>query len=528
MGATAGEVTRPAAAGPGGPSPPVIELRGVDKRFGDVHANRDISLAVHPGTIHGIVGENGAGKSTLMGILYGYYRPDRGEILVRGRPAAIHTPQDALAAGIGMVHQHFMLVEPFTVLENVVLGVERGFRLGAGLRRARAELERLGGGYHLEVDPDARVQDLGVGQRQRVEILKALYRGADLLILDEPTAVLTPQEADQLFRILKSLQSEGKTVVLITHKLREIREVTDVVTVMRQGQVVATLPTTGTTAERLAELMVGRKVSLRVDKSPARPGETVLEVTDLVVEDGLGVERVKGVGFTVRRGEIVGVAGVAGNGQSELLEALAGIRAVKSGRIRWKSRDISDAAARSPRRMRRLGCSHVPEDRQRMGLVVPFMARESAILGYHDEATYNGAICLHRAAVAAGFRRQAAEYDVRPGDGALPTSAFSGGNQQKIVLARELDRNPDLLLVGQPTRGVDIGAIEFIHRRLVALRDAGKAILLVSVELDEILALADRILVMHEGRIVGDVPQAEATERAIGLMMTGAHEAPAG
>jgi general nucleoside transport system ATP-binding protein len=528
MGETAGEVTRPAAGGPAGPAPPVIELRGVDKWFGDVHANRDVSLVVRPGTVHGIVGENGAGKSTLMGILYGYYRPDRGEILVRGRPAAIHTPQDALAAGIGMVHQHFMLVEPFTVLENVVLGVEQGFRLESGLRRARAELERLGREYHLEVNPDARIRDLGVGQRQRVEILKALYRGADLLILDEPTAVLTPQEADQLFRILKSLRAEGKTVVLITHKLREIREVTDVVTVMRQGQVVATLPTAETTAEQLAELMVGRKVSLRVEKGPARPGETVLEVTDLVVEDGLGVTRVKGVSFVVRRGEIVGVAGVAGNGQSELLEALAGIRPVKSGRLRWKTHDLTEAGARSPRRLRRLGLSHVPEDRQRMGLVVAFTARESAILGYHDEATYNGPVCLHRAAVAAGFRRQAAEYDVRPTDGALPTSAFSGGNQQKIVLARELDRNPDLLLVGQPTRGVDIGAIEFIHRRLVALRDAGKAIFLVSVELDEVLALADRVLVMHDGRIVGDVPQAEATERAIGLMMAGVHEAAAG
>jgi general nucleoside transport system ATP-binding protein len=504
-----------------GAAPPAIELRGIDKWFGDVHANRDISLVVRPGTIHGIVGENGAGKSTLMGILYGYYRPERGEILARGRPAAIQSPQDALALGIGMVHQHFMLVEPFTVPENVVLGVEGGFRLRAGLQRARAELLRLGREYHLEVDLDARVGDLGVGQRQRVEILKALYRGADLLILDEPTAVLTPQEADHLFRILRALRSEGKTVVLITHKLREIREVTDVVTVMRQGQVVATLPTAETSAEQLAELMVGRKVSLRVEKTPARPGEPVLEVADLVVEDGLGVERVKGVSFTVRRGEIVGVAGVAGNGQSELLEALAAIRPVKAGQIRWRSRDITADGARSPRGMRRLGCSHVPEDRHRMGLVIPFAARESAILGYHDEPTYNGAIRLRRAAVAASFRRQVTEYDVRPGDGSLPTSAFSGGNQQKIVLARELDRNPDLLLVGQPTRGVDIGAIEFIHRRLVALRDQGKGILLVSVELDEILALADRILVMHAGRIVGEVAAERATEAAIGLMMAG-------
>jgi ABC-type uncharacterized transport system ATPase subunit len=502
----------------------MIELRGIDKWFGAVHANRDVSLTVRAGTIHGIVGENGAGKSTLMGILYGYYRPDRGEILVRGRPVVLRSPQDALAAGIGMVHQHFMLVEPFTVLENVVLGVEGGFRLGAGMARARAELERLGREYHLEVDPDARAADLGVGQRQRVEILKALYRGADLLILDEPTAVLTPQEADHLFEILHALRRQGKTVLLITHKLREIREVTDVVTVMRQGRVVATLPTAETTPEHLAALMVGRAVSLRVDKAPSRPGEPVLQVDDLVVEDAWGVRRVKGVSFAVRRGEIVGVAGVAGNGQSELLEALAGIRPVTSGRIRWKARDLADAEPRSPRRWRRLGLSHVPEDRHRMGLVIPFVGRESAILGYHGDATYNGAIRLHRAEVAASWARQVAEYDIRPGDGLLPTSAFSGGNQQKIVLARELDRNPDLLLIGQPTRGVDIGAIEFIHRRLVALRDAGKALLMVSVELDEILALADRILVMHDGRIVGDMPRASASERELGLMMAGVPE----
>src|SRR5215467_13624322 len=339
----------------------MIELRGISKSFGNVHANRDISLVVRSGTIHGIVGENGAGKSTLMGILYGYYRPDHGEILVRGRPAILRSPQDALAVGIGMVHQHFKLVEPFTVLENVILGVEGGFLLGAGLARARAELERLGREYHLEVDLDARVADLGVGQRQRVEILKALYRGADLLILDEPTAVLTPQEADHLFEILHALRRQSKTVLLITHKLREIQDATDVVTVMRQGQVVATRPTAETTPPQLAELMVGRTVTLRVDKTPAQPGETVLEVVDLVVEDGLAVRRVKGVSFAVRRGEIVGVAGVAGNGQSELLEALAGVRAIRSGRIRWKGRDLGPDEAPSPRDMRRLGLAHVPE-----------------------------------------------------------------------------------------------------------------------------------------------------------------------
>ena len=487
---------------------PAVELRGIDKRFGDVHANRDVSLAVRPGTIHGIVGENGAGKSTLMGILYGYYQPDRGEILVRGKPTAIRSAQDALAAGIGMVHQHFMLVEPFTVLENVVLGAEGGVRLEPALARARAALERLGRDYHLEIDPDARVANLSVGQRQRVEILKALYRGADVLILDEPTAVLTPAEADHLFRILRSLRDEGKAVLLITHKLREIRAVTDVVTVMRQGRIIATLPTAETTAEQLAELMVGRAVSLRVDKTPARPGEPLLEVIDLVVEDALGVPRVKRVGFTVRRGEIVGLAGVAGNGQSELLEALAGIRPAKSGQIRVRGHRVA----------------HIPEDRQRMGLIMAFAAQESAILGHHDEPAYNGVVLMKQSAVAASFSRQAAEYDIRPANGALATSAFSGGNQQKIVLARELDRNPDVLLVGQPTRGVDIGAIEFVHRRLVALRDAGKALLVVSVELDEILALADRILVMHDGRIVGDMPRAAATEQTLGLLMAGVTE----
>jgi general nucleoside transport system ATP-binding protein len=500
--------------------PAAVELRSVDKWFGNVHAVSGVSLTVERGTIHGLVGENGAGKSTLMGVLSGYHAPDRGEIVVDGRPAIAGSVEQALARGIAMVHQHFMLVESFTVLENVVLGVEGGLRLSAGLRRARSELARLARDYRLEVDPDARVESLSVGERQRVEILKALHRGAETLILDEPTAVLTPGEVEHLFRVLRSLRDEGKAVILVTHKLREVADVTDTVTVMRHGQVIATLPAVETSAERLAELMVGRRVSLRVDRSPPRPGETVVEVVDLVVEDALAVPRVNGVSFSVRRGEIVGVAGVAGNGQSELLEALAGIRPLASGSIRWKGREL-DEAERSPRALRRLGLAHVPEDRQRTGLVLPFPARESAILGYHREPAYNGVLGLRRRAVAASFRRQASEYDIRPPAGARPTSAFSGGNQQKIVLARELDRQPDLLLVGQPTRGVDIGAVELIHRRLLALRDAGKAVLLVSVELDEILGLSDRILVMHAGRLVGDVPSAEATEQRIGRMMAG-------
>ncbi|MGQ0663007.1 MAG: ABC transporter ATP-binding protein [Pseudomonadota bacterium] len=503
-------------------APPAIELRHIDKRFGPVRANRDVSLVVAKGTIHGIVGENGAGKSTLMSILYGYYQPDSGEILVHGRKIAIETPLDALLAGIGMVHQHFMLVENFTVLENVILGVEGGALLGKGLAEARAALLRLEREYHLEVDPDAVAGELPVGVQQRLEILKALYRGAEILILDEPTGVLTPQEADHLFRILRALKREGKTVILITHKLREILDATDNVTVMRAGQVVADLETAATSQEQLAELMVGRKVLLRVDKAPTTLGATILEVQDLTVRDGAGAERVRRVSFQVRAGEIVGVAGVAGNGQSELLEALAGMRPIAAGRIRWKGRDIArEPAALAGKGLRRLGLAHVPEDRQRMGLIVPFVASESAILGYHGDAGYNRAVLMDRAAVVAACGRQMTEYDVRPPDPGLVTAAFSGGNQQKIVLARELGRNPELLLVGQPTRGIDIGAIEFIHRRLVAMRDAGKGILLVSVELDEIMSLSDRILVMFDGRIVGEIARAEASERALGLMMAG-------
>jgi len=514
---------RDAAATPvGAAAPTAIELLHIDKWFGPVHANDDVSLMVRRGTIHGIVGENGAGKSTLMSILYGYYTADRGEIRVNGRTVVIRSPQAALTAGIGMVHQHFKLVDTFTVVENVVLGAEGGLLLAYGLAKARAELTRLARDYHLEVDVDAVVGELTVGHQQRVEILKALYRGADILILDEPTGVLTPQEADHLFRILRRLREEGKTVVLITHKLREILAVTDAVTVMRRGRVVANLATRDTSTEQLAELMVGRRVLLRVDKAPARPGPTILAVDDLTVVNGAGVARVNGVSFALCAGEIVGIAGVAGNGQSELLEALAGLRPIASGRIRWKNRDITnDHQALAGRGARRLGLGHVPEDRQRMGLVTSFAASESAILGYQDDPRYNGPILMDHGAVIESCRRQIAEYDVRPANAVLRTSAFSGGNQQKIVLAREMDRNPALLLVGQPTRGIDIGAIEFIHRRLVALRDSGKTILLVSVELDEIMSLADRILVMFDGHIVGEVAPAEATEQAIGLMMAG-------
>ena len=497
---------------------PAVELVGVDKRFGRVHANRDVSLAVEGGTIHGIVGENGAGKSTLMSILYGFYRADRGEFQVAGRPVTIEDSEDAIAAGIGMVHQHFMLVDTFTVVENVILGAEDGALLASGVAKARRVLAQLAEDYALEVPPDARVGDLPVGLQQRVEILKALFRGAEILILDEPTGALTPQEADHLFRILRRLKAQGKTVILITHKLREVMAVTDRVSVMREGAMVAHRDTADTTMAELAELMVGRRVLLRVEKGEARPGRDLLAVEKLSVRDERGARRVREVSFTVREGEIVGIAGVAGNGQSELLETLAGLRSASGGRILLGGRSLGEGG---PVR-RREGLAHVPEDRRRMGLVLPFEVRESAILGYHDDPDYRMAGMLDWASVSRDTEEKMKSFDVRPADPRRITATLSGGNQQKLVLAREIERDPLVLVVGQPTRGVDIGAIEFIHRRLVALRDSGKAILLVSVELDEIMGLSDRILVMFGGEIVGEVSAERATEQELGLLMAGA------
>ena len=509
-------------------SAPAIELRGVSKAFGPVQANRDIDLVVMPGTIHGIIGENGAGKSTLMSILYGFYRADAGEILVRGERREIASSQDAIAAGIGMVFQHFKLVPNFTVLENVVLGAEEGRLLRPSLARARRLLRELSEEYQLDVDPDARVENLSVGHQQRVEILKALYRRAEVLILDEPTGVLTPPEADHLFRILRGLRDEGKTIVLITHKLREIMDVTDTVSVMRRGEMTATVRTADTSPEALAELMVGRKVLLRVDKAPARPGPVVLEVEGLRVRDAAGVERLRGIDLQVRAGEILGVAGVAGNGQSELLEVLGGITpAMGTARLNGEPLDLSGADGRARRRR---GIAHVPEDRHRLGLILDFTAWENTAFGYHDRPEYGRGPMMDGDALRDDTRGKIERFDIRPADCWQTAKSFSGGNQQKIVLAREIERDPDLLLVGQPTRGVDIGAIEFIHERLVALRDAGRAILLVSVELDEILSLSDRIAVMFDGRIMGERLPAETSEAELGLLMAGmdaARETPA-
>ncbi|MGN6551381.1 MAG: ABC transporter ATP-binding protein [Pararhizobium sp.] len=497
-----------------------IELKGIDKSFGTVHANRNINLKVRRGTIHGIIGENGAGKSTLMSILYGFYQADRGEILVGGDPVTIRDSNAAIAAGIGMVHQHFMLVENFTVLENVMLGAEGAQVLNAGIARARAELKRLEREYALEVDPDGIIEELPVGLQQRVEILKALYRGADILILDEPTGVLTPAEADHLFRILGQLKAQGKTIIFITHKLREVMAITDEVSVMRRGEIVATRPTAETSVEELAELMVGRRVLLRVEKGEGRPRDVKLSVRGLTVRDGRGVAMVKDVSLDVRAGEIVGIAGVAGNGQSELLEAISGIRRAASGEVFVDGAPIGAAGEVDPSELRRRGLAHVPEDRHHVGLVLAFEESENAILGYQDDPRYAKGLLLDVAEIRRDAAERIARYDIRPPNCRLKTANFSGGNQQKIVLAREMERDPDVLIIGQPTRGVDVGAIEFIHRRIIEMRDAGKAVLVVSVELDEIRALSDRILVMFDGRIVGE-RAADAGEGELGLLMAG-------
>ncbi len=499
-----------------------IELRGINKSFGPVHANKNVALNIDKGTIHGIIGENGAGKSTLMSILYGFYEADSGDVLINGEVTRIRSSHEAIAAGIGMVHQHFMLVDPFSVVENVMLGAEGGALLDKGVDQTRQELERLKREYGLEVPVDSLAGELPVGLQQRVEILKALYRGAQILILDEPTGVLTPQETDQLFRILKALKEQGVTVILITHKLQEIMAVTDGVSVMRGGEMVAHRKTSETSKDELAELMVGRKVLLKVDKEAAQPQEAALKVEGLSVIGADGVARLDNVSLTVRRGEIVGVAGVSGNGQSELLAALSGIVAPSKGKIALNGTTITREQPLDASAFRDLGVAHVPEDRHRMGLVTAFTADESAILGYHRDKIYNGAILMKRSAITEDCAQKIADFDVRPPNPNLKSANFSGGNQQKIVLAREMAQKPNVLLVGQPTRGVDIGAIEYIHKNLVAMRDAGAAVLLVSVELEEIMSLSDRILVMFEGRIVGEVDARDANERMLGLMMANA------
>ncbi len=501
---------------------PILELKNINKSFGHVQANKNINLIINQGTIHGIIGENGAGKSTLMSIVYGLYQADSGSIRVSGKEVKLKSPRDSIESGIGMVHQHFMLVENFTVLENIILGFEGELVFGHKLKKAKEDLKNLCDTYKLNIDLDSVISDLSVGFRQRVEILKSLYRGAEIFILDEPTGVLTPQEVDELFKILRSLKEEGKTIVLITHKLNEIMDLTSEVSVMRQGEVVGHTKTSDTNKEKLAEMMVGRSVLLRLNKEDAKLGDVVFKVENLTVKDDLDVTRVKNVSFEIRSGEILGLAGVTGNGQTELLEALSGIRKVESGNIYLNDEKVSDKEnLLDPRKLKEKGLAHVPEDRQRMGLVTDFKAYENLIFGYHDQEPYSKSSILRDSDIITYSKKVMEEYDVRPRSPQLITSNFSGGNQQKIILSRELNESPKILLVGQPTRGVDIGAIEFIHQRLIDMRDKGAAILLVSVELDEVLSLSDRILVMFDGNIVGERINKDVTDRELGLLMAG-------
>ncbi len=500
-------------------------MRGIDKRFGAVHANRAVNLTVPRGTIHGIVGENGAGKSTLMSILYGFYQADAGEVFIDGQATQIKGSREAIACGIGMVHQHFMLVDTLSALDNVMLGAEPHWQLDKARAMVRAKLEPLMHESGLVVKLDALVSELPVGERQRLEILKTLYRGARILILDEPTAVLTPAETEALFVTLRGLRERGTTVLLITHKLKEIMALCDAVTVMRAGQVVLDAAIAGTSLDGLAEAMVGRRVNLGRDAAavPRATGAVLLQASGLQWRDALGVPRLDGVGVTLRAGEIVGIAGVSGNGQSELLDMLSGMAEPAAGELAVGDRRFTPGHWIDPEDARELGIAHVPEDRHKRGLVLPFPAWESAVLGYQTRPRYNQGGWLRQAVMRTDTAAMMENYDVRPRNPALRSSKFSGGNQQKLVLAREALPEPKVLLVGQPTRGVDIGAIEFIHSRLRAMRDAGGAVLLVSSELDEILALADRVMVMNAGRVAGELPIGECSEQALGKLMAGVH-----
>ena len=504
----------------------VLEARGITKRFPGVLANDSVDLTVGQGEIVCLLGENGAGKSTLMNVIYGLYQPDAGELLVRGKPVRFASSSEAIAAGIGMVHQHFQLVPVLTVAENVILGQEVRKGPFLDLKRARREVAELSERYGLAVDPDAKVEELSVGAQQRVELIKALYRNADILILDEPTAVLTPAEVDHFFEVLRGLVAGGKSIVFITHKLREVLAVADRVAVLRQGRLVGSAdPKTASEAD-LATLMVGREVVFEVPKGPAHPGAVVLSVADLQVADDRGLATVDGLDLEVRAGEILGIAGVEGNGQRELVEAIAGMRPPVRGTISINGQDVTDW---SPRRVTDLGVGHVPEDRGKHGLVGTFSIADNLILNRHTQSPFARRGVFQRAAIAQNAQREVEQFDIRTPSVDTPAGSLSGGNQQKVVVARELSRAIKLLVVAQPTRGLDVGSVEFIHRQIVARRDEGVAVLLVSAELDEILALSDRVAVLYRGRITSVTERAEATREECGLQMAGAHAtAPAG
>jgi len=496
----------------------MLELKNITKTFGSVVANDNVSIKVEKGAIHAIVGENGAGKSTIMRVAYGFYTADSGEIFVDGKPAQIKNPHDAIALRIGMVHQHFMLVDTMTVAENIILGAETGGAANLDLDKANADILALSNELRLGVNPKALVEDISVGAQQRVELLKALYRNAELLILDEPTAVLTPQETEEFFGILRRMRQQGKTIIIITHKLEEVLAISDNVTVMRDGKVVGNVKTLETSAKDLARMIVGRDVLLRIEKTDALPKEVTLNVENLSVKNAHG-EALDNVSFDVRAGEIVGIAGIEGNGQTELIEAVAGLVAIsnQSGAIQFEGKQITHLSAR---RRKELGIAHIPEDRHKRGLLLDSDLEENSILGVHYRPPVTSGGFLNSSVIETRAREIIERFDVRPPNPQLNARALSGGNQQKLIIGREFELNPKLLLVSQPTRGVDIGAIEFIHRKLIALRDAGTAVLLVSAELEEVTALADRLLVIRKGKIVGEVNPKESSNEEIGLMMT--------
>jgi len=500
---------------------PILELRGITKRFPGVLANDHIDLTLDKGEVHALLGENGAGKTTLMNILYGLYQPDEGEIIVNDKPITVHSPSDAIAAGIGMVHQHFMLVPVFTVTENVMLGDETT-RAGGFLDRqsVAAKITQISDQYKLDVDPNAYVRDLPVGVQQRVEIIKLLYRNADILILDEPTAVLTPQEADELFKIMQFLVEQGKSIIFITHKLREVMEFSDRITVIRRGKVVGSAKPAEADQNILAEMMVGRAVDLEVDKTPAQPGKVVLNVENLVVLDERRQVAVDGISFEVCAGEVLGVAGVQGNGQTELVRALTGLAPVQEGKIELDGQDISKA---TPRMVTELGSAHIPEDRQKDGLVLSFPVADNLVLNTYYLPPFAKGVVLQQGDIVKNANQLIREFDIRTPGPMVKAGSLSGGNQQKVIVAREFSRPIKLLVASQPTRGLDVGSVEYIHRRIIQKRDEGCAVLLVSSELDEVMQLSDRIAVMFRGKIVDVLSAAEATKEGVGLLMAGVH-----
>ncbi|QCX34651.1 ABC transporter ATP-binding protein [Caloramator sp. E03] len=496
----------------------VVEMRGITKVFPGVRANENVNFELRKGEIHVLLGENGAGKTTLMNILYGLYQPDEGEIYINEKKANIKSPSDAISYGIGMVHQHFMLVHNFTVAENIVLGKEPRKFINMDMKKAVEDTKKIADAYGFKIDPNAVIEDISVGQQQKVEILKALYRGAEILILDEPTAVLTPQEIEELGVILKNLVKEGKSIILITHKLKEVMGMSDRVTIIRRGKIINTVNTKETNIEQLAEMMVGRKVNLVVEKKMANPKEVVLKVENLEAHDHRGLPALKGVNFEVRAGEILGIAGVDGNGQSELLEVLTGLRKPVAGKVVLKDKDIT---GKNPREIMEAGISNIPEDRHKRGLVLKYTLAENSILGIHNKQPFAKGIMMDYTKIKEFARKLIEEFDVRTPNEDVLASSLSGGNQQKMVVAREIAKDPDLIIAAQPTRGLDVGAIEYIHKRLVEERDKGRAVLLVSLELDEVMALSDRIAVIYDGKIVGVLDAKEATENDLGILMAG-------